>query len=207
MNFHIKAITEIAQPKIKAPAGMGRKGRPAKISRIPKRHTGPRFLHGYADPLLGPDYCAPWPGFVTATTSLSEQMLYAAFAIYFGNPIEYWKPPYDGGKEWRYQSNIAGGRLLKGGQVCDYEVDYGVETMCVRLQSERWHVMAEHAKQVDDMYNKTHTMQGMLIRDIYEQDFIADCTLRSAVAQVANVMSGREASNPILFGTARQVRR
>lgn len=205
-DYAIKAISEIKAPKIKAPAGMGSKGRPAKISKDPIRKYGPRFLHQYADPILGEDYCKPWPEFVTATTSLSEQMLYAAFAIFFKDPPQYWKPPYDGGVSWRYQSNLHGGRLFKGGQVCDFEVDYGIDTMCIRLQSERWHVMAEHAKQVADLYNKTNT-PGVITRDIYEQDFIADCTLRSAVAVVAKTLSTGENANPIMYGTARQVRR
>jgi hypothetical protein len=205
LKWQLTAIKEIKNPTIKVPKGMG-KGRPSSIRNHSIRKYGPKFLRRYADPILGVDYCQPWPEFVTATTSLSEQMLYAAFAIFFKDPVQYWKPPFVGGVNWKYQTNLHGGRLFKGGQVCDFQVTYGTGEMCIRLQSERWHVMAEHAKQVDDFYNKTHT-QGMIIRDIYEQDFIADCTLRAAVAVVAKTLTTGENASPIAYGTARQVRR
>jgi hypothetical protein len=205
-SYQIKAIAELRAPRIKAPAGMGTKGRPAKIAKDPIRRYGPRFLRQFADPDVVPNYCEPWPDFVTATTSLSEQMLYAALAIVHGDPAIYWKPPFVGGLRWRYQTNLNGGRLMKGGQVCDFEVDWGGETLCIRLQSERWHVMAEHAKQVADLFNKTNT-QGIITKDVYEQDFVGDCSLRAAVIVIKQILQGFESPNPIMFGTARQVRR
>lgn len=209
------AIAEIRKPTIVPPKGLGRRGSAigiGKVSRQPARRYGPKLLHRSADPTLSNDWCAPWPEFVAAdtgsaaTTSLSEQMLYAALALFFGDPPHFWEPPYVGGLNWSFQTPLQGGRLLRGGQVCDFLVQYGDRIVCLRLQSERYHVMAEHAKQVADLYNKVET-PGVEIRDIYEQDFVADCTLRAAVSVVAQTLSTGERPSPIMFGIARQVRR
>jgi hypothetical protein len=200
------AIKEIKKPTMPVPAGLGKRGRPKKVPHDPIRRYGPRFLHRYSNPQHVPDFCTPWPGFVTATTSLSEQMAYAAFAIFFGDPVEYWKPPYTGGVYWGYQTKIRGGRLLLGGQVPDYQVQYNNEAMIVRLQSMRWHVMAAHTKQVEDLMNKVET-PGVIIRDIYEEDFIGDCSGRAVCAIVSQTITTGETHDPIMFGTARQVRK
>jgi hypothetical protein len=199
----IKDIKPITMP---VPAGLGRKGRPGKVGKDPIRRYGPRALRRFADPKLTPDFCQPWPGFVTATTSLTEQMAYAAIAIFMDDPQEWWKPPYNGGIYWRYQQNIQGGRLMLGGQVIDYEVQYKGLIIGLRLQSSRWHVMAEHAKQVMDLFAKTNT-PGLVIRDIFEQDFVGDCTGRAAVAVISRTLTTAENASPLMFGTGRQVRR
>jgi hypothetical protein len=43
--------------------------------------------------------------------------------------------------------------------------------------------------------------------DIYEEDFVADCSLSAACAVVANALAGRDAPNPGYLGTAQQTRR
>lgn len=141
-----------------------------------------------------------------AHVSASEWMIYVALSFVTGDPPDPKRPPYIGGVTWAYQSPISGGRLERGGQVCDFMVHQpGSEEMCIRLQSERFHVQANHRKVQQDLYLKTHT-RGTKIVDLYEQDYIGDKSLRSACRVVANALAGREIYNPALFGTSRRVR-
>jgi hypothetical protein len=202
----IKAIKDIQQPKLHTPAGMGRRSRPKKLTRSPVRKLGPRIFRRGVKATLGNDWCTPWPGFIGATNSLSEQMIYAALAIFFHDRERFWLPPYDGGINWKYQTKIGGGRLFKGGQVCDFEVTYNNEQMCLRVQSLKWHIMVDAAKKMLDLFLKAGT-KDLIIRDIFEQDFVWDCTLKAAVRVVAATLAGKESANPGSLGTARQTRR
>lgn len=204
----IKGITPAAprppQPPA-APPGMGRRSRFSAIAKVPLRTFGPRFLKRYALPQEDPDWCVPPPDFVGAHTSGSEWMIYAALFMVLGEKSDPRKPPFTGGLHFVYQDPLLGGRQTRGGQVCDFSVTYGAEDMCIRLQSEHYHVQADNAKRVDEFYEKTHT--DMRIIDIYEESFVADCSLRAACAVIANALAGRDAPNPAFLGTSQQVRR
>jgi len=132
-------------------------------------------------------------------------MIYKAIARITGDPPRPEEPPYVGGVNWTYQDPLLGGRLSKGGVVCDFLVRWGTDEMCIRLQSERYHTTAEIAKQVDELYEKTHG--GTRTIDIYEQDFVGDCSGAAACRVVAEALSGRDAPDPVARGTVRQVRR
>lgn len=186
------------------PKGMGRRVAPGGLPRNPLRTFGPRWLKLYALPTNQPDWCVPWPDFVGAHTSLSEQMIYKAIARLTGDPPHPEKPPYTGGLHWTYQDPMQGGRMSKGGTVCDFAVQWGDEVVCIRLQSERYHVTAEMAKRVDELYEKSH---GDRTVDLYEQDFVGDCSGEAAVRVVADALAGRDAPNPGVLGTAERVRR
>lgn len=193
-----------AAPRV--PAGLGRKQRPPKVTRQATRQYGPKILKRGADVVVVNDWSIPPDGFVGAHTSKSEWMIYAAIAFVKKDPPQPRRPPFIGGATWQYQSPLGGGRLERGGQVCDFLVqsNAGVE-MCFRLQTEYWHVQAGHAKVQQDFYLKTHT-PGVDVVDIYEQEYIADKTLRSACRVVANALAGRETPNPSLMGTSKRVR-
>jgi hypothetical protein len=203
----LKGITPVAprppQPPPK-PAGLGRRKKFGSVIDVPLRPTGPRFLKLGRLPNTRPDWCTPPPEFVGAHTSLPEFMIYAAIFLIKGEKGNPRTPPFVGGVDWTYQDPLLGGRLTRGGQVCDFSVRWGSDEICIRLQSERYHVTAENAKRVDELYEKAHS--DMRIVDIYEQDFRADCSLRAACAVVANALAGRDAPNPAYLGTGRQVR-
>jgi hypothetical protein len=186
------------------PAGLGRRVKAGGLPRNPLRQFGPRWLKSFALPKANPDWCVPWPDFVGAHTSLSEQMIYRAIARKMGDPPHPEKPPYSGGVNWSYQDPLLGGRMTKGGSVCDFNIHWNTEDVCIRLQSERYHVTAEMAKRVDELYEKSH---GDRVIDIYEQDFVGDCSGEAACAVVADALAGRDAPNPAILGTARSVRR
>lgn len=183
---------------------MGRRTSPGGLPRNPLRQFGPRFLKLFALPGLGVDWCVPWPDFVGAHTSLSEQMIYKALGRVTGDPPHPEKPPYSGGVNWSYQDPLLGGRMTRGGSVCDFLVHWNAEDVCIRLQSERYHVTAEMAKRVDELFEKTH---GDRTIDIYEQDFVGDCSGEAACRVVSDALAGRDAPDPGYRGTARQVRR
>lgn len=187
-----------------APPGMGRRKRAGGLPRNPLRQFGPRFLGLFQLPRGVPDWCVPWPEFVGAHTSLTEQMIYRAIAKVTGDPPHPERPPYTGGVNWSYQDPLLGGRMSKGGQVCDFTIRWGTEEVCIRLQSEYWHVQAEMAKRIDELYEKSH---GDRIVDIFEQDFVGDCSGEAACRVVANALAGRETGDPGYRGTAQQTRR
>lgn len=193
-------------PKPKVPAGLGLQASPEKLRKGVIRQYGPRMLGRFAEVIVTQDWSIPPAGFLGAHVSASEWMIYAAISFVKGDPPNPRKPPYIGGVTWHYQSSLDGGRLERGGQVCDFLVDEpNQEEMCIRLQTERFHVQAEHRKIAQDFYLKTHTRGARLV-DIYEQDYIGDKTLKSACRVVANALAGREEYNPSLVGTTRRVR-
>lgn len=183
---------------------MGKRVKAGGLPRNPLRQFGARWLRLFSLPKETVDWCAPWPGFVGAHTSLSEQMIYRAMAEITGDPPHPERPPYVGGVNWTYQDPLLGGRMSKGGSVCDFNVHWNDEDVCVRLQSERYHITAEMAKRADELYEKSH---GDRTVDIYEPDFVGDCSGRAACAVVANALAGRDAPNPAVLGTAQQTRR
>ena len=188
------------------PPGLGRRARKAPaVEKQPIRRFGSKFLRLFADPIQGNDWCTPWPGFVGAHTSLSEQMIYQALARITGDPPNPKEPPYAGGVTWTFQDPLLGGRLSRGGQVCDFLVQWGTDEVCLRLQSERWHVYAENAKKADEAFEKAHSTA--IIRDIYEQSFVGDCSGEAACRVVANALAGREDLSPEVSRGAKRVRR
>lgn len=185
------------------PKGMGRRSRLGNTTRTPLRAFGPRFLQLGKLPGATTDWCVAPSGFVGAHTSLPEWMIYKAIARVTGDPPRPEEPPYAGGVNWTYQDPLLGGRLSKGGVVCDFLVRWGTDEVCIRLQSERYHTTAEIAKQQDELYEKTH---GTRTIDIYEQDFRGDCSGAAACRVVAEALAGRDAPDPVARGTVRQVR-
>jgi hypothetical protein len=189
------------------PKGMGkRRAHGGNITRKPIKSYGPKYLKKYALALMASDWCVPWPNFVGAHTSLSEQMIFRAIARVTGDPPNPEKPPYVGGVNWTYQDPLQGGRLTIGGQVCDFLVVLpNGDEVCIRLQSERYHVFAEIAKRMDELFEKAHPTAHVI--DIYEEDFVADCSGEAACRVVADALALREPGDPGYRGTTQPTRR
>lgn len=195
----------------RVPAGLGRRKTPAQVTREPVRMYGPRILKRFAEMLITPDWSVPPPGFLTSrngTVSSEEWMIYAAISLVKKDPPSPRQAPYNGGVTWQYQAPLGGGRLTRGGQVCDFLIsatNYS-SPICMRLQT-AWHdILASPQKIQQDLYLKTHS-QGIKVIDINSKDFVWDKTLRAACRIVANALSGRETYSPSLFGTSQRVKK
>ncbi len=202
--------TTTAAPLKKLPAlpKIAREPRPIKIPRMVVRPLGPRIYKLNADPRRltgGPG--EPPEGFVGAHTSAEEWIYYWAIAKVLGDPKNPRLPPYAGGRDWDYQSDdpLYGGRV-SGGQVMDYSVTVGTKVVGIRLQTERWHVMASSGQQAKDFYLKTHLTGVDSVMDVFTQYGIADTSGRTACEQIARALKGQQEPDPLRLGTAQRVR-
>lgn len=180
--------------------------RPPRLKRIPREIRGPSELKLWVEPErnVGPGE-AP-PGFVQATTSRSEWIAYWAMAKVMQSPADPRKPPYHGGAGWGYQVALDGGRSKKGGSVADFIVWLPSETIGIRLVTERFHVAAGPKKSALDRAQAMRLEKYISVRDLYEQDIIADRTGEAACRKIVELLGGRERLNPALAGTFRRVR-
>ena len=211
-RFKPKPIKPPKQPRPpRVPEGLGRRKTPAQVTRAPIRMYGPRILKRFAEMLIQPDWSVPPAGFLNShkgTISSEEWMVYAAISLVKRDPPNPRQPPFTGGVTWQYQAPLGGGRLTRGGQVCDFLISATSYSspICMRLQT-AWHdVLAGPQKIQQDLFLKTHS-QGIKVIDIYSKDFVYDKTLRAACRVVANALSGRESYSPALFGTSSRVRK
>ena len=174
--------------------------------RHPVRFTGPRTLHLQKAPgvIGGPG--EPPEGFVGAHNSKTEWLVYWGFAKVLKDPKDPRKPPWVGGADWSYQKSIDGGRIV-GGEVVDFVyISAHNKTIGVRVQTERFHVMTDAAKQMSDFFLKAETKGVDTVVDIFDQDFIDDPTGRAVCVVVANAIKGIQRYSPIIAGTAQRIR-
>ena len=185
------------------------KSRPPRMGTIPQSQQGPRALRLTVTPerlSIGPG--EPPPGFVTATTSASEWIAYWASSRVFHDPPDPRKPPYFGGLHWGYQKALDGGRREQGGAVIDYIYWLPGETIGVRLQTARFHDAAGPEKEALDRAQllSLSWIWGVTIKDLDEQEIIADRTGEAAIRRLVELLGGRERINPGVAGTYRAVR-
>lgn len=201
-----------SDPGKKRRAGLARlvKGkaiRPVRASVFPR---GPRkFAQLRNSPEMyrgGPG--TPPAGFMTATTSAEEWYVYWAISKVLNDPPDPRKPPYFGGRNWGYQLPYQGGRRRKGGSVADFAVYFGTYVLIIRLQTERYHVFADAAKQAYDVNQRVQLGKASFIRvvDIYSQQFIEDVTGGRAISVVRQAIATIDQPNPLVFGNARRAR-
>lgn len=182
------------------------RARPGQLRRVPVTGTGPRDLglQRKPDRQTGPG--EPPPGFVRATTSLSEWWVYWALAKFFDDPRDPRQPPFFGGRDWGYQIAAQGGRKEPGGAVVDFVVYLIGETVGIRLQTDRFHLAAGPEKQAYDEAQARNLSRQMTVKDLYEQDYIGDKSGESVVRIIADTIGGRGRVNPLRSGTYRSVR-
>lgn len=137
--------------------------------------------------------------------SSEEWPIYKALMLILDPGRDPRKPPYQGGNGWAYQKMIDGGRI-PGGQVVDFIVDQGNRTLGLRVQTERYHVMASPDKIAFDAYLKQHLSAIDLVIDIFSQYYIEDRSGKAAMYQVREALKGNQQPNPGAFGIARQAR-
>jgi hypothetical protein len=178
------------------------------VNRNTVRPLGPRLYKLAKNPdLVGGGPGEPPLGFVTGTTSRSEWRYYWALAKIFSDPLDPRRPPFTGGKEWQYQAAVDG-RFTRdvGSSVIDFLIYQGVRKLGIRLQTERWHVMAGPQKFWKDFFLKTHSNEVDLIIDVFDQYSLADRTGEATIKQLKNALKGNQEPDPVRLGTALQVR-
>lgn len=134
----------------------------------------------------------PPEGFVGGTTSRTEWYVWWALDKIL-------KPA---GIEFSYQSSFQGGRHVPGGSVVDFVIYMPLYEILLRVQTYRFHFALGSDKQSYDMEQKIELSdnEGVIVVDIYEQDFIDDET-GGKVLQVCNeAINGVERSNPLATG-------
>lgn len=173
--------------------------------RTPIYSRGPgNLLNKPKDLVIGPG--DPPPGFVTATTSLSEWVWYWASSKVYNDPKDPRQPPYWGGEKWGYQIAQAGGRSVLFGAVVDFVYYLPGRTVGLRVQTARFHEEAGPEKRLTDAVQRMNLSRWMTVLDVYEQDFLADRTGQAACALLVKTLGGRKNFRPSAIGTYRQVR-
>ena len=168
---------------------------------------GPRIYHVGQEPIIGFNrFTQPPEGFVTAHTSLTEWMCYLALSIILGG--DPYKRPYIGNPpRWQYQKMEEGGRV-PGGSVSDFVVmdNNGTGVIGIRVETERFHIWTDSAKQQQDIYINSHLKIVDRIVRVWDQHFIGDETGEQVCKVMALAVRGIELPSPILMGTAERVR-
>ncbi|HXG72829.1 MAG TPA: hypothetical protein VNJ04_19715 [Gemmatimonadaceae bacterium] len=177
---------------------------PPALPRGPKLYREPKN-RGYVG-----GSATPPPGFLGATVSAYEWMIYHAIAKVIGQPEDPRLPPFIGFPgSWVYQKAFDQGRREAGGAVIDFVVYAGNRTAvdtAFRIQTEYFHVFADAAKQAADTVQFARLAQFFRVVDIYDQDFAWDVTNAAACAIIRRALSGDIESDPISTGMAQRVR-
>lgn len=193
---------------IRRPQRPGRPPRPTtRPTALPQ---GPRWLAKLENRkgrvATGPGQ--PPRGFVTATTSAEEWIVYWALAKVFNDPPDPREPPYWGGYNWGYQIAEQGGRQSAGGAVVDYVVYTLTDVIGLRLQTDHFHLNASNAIQSYDARQKINLARsgGMIVVDLFSQDLIEDPTGSAAIQVVKDAIGLMGRIDPLLTGLARRTR-
>lgn len=156
-------------------------------------------------------FVSPPPGFVIATTSASEWIVYAAIAKVLHAPEDPTKPPYIGYPGiWSYQMPLMNGRHSAGGAVVDYVVYGGTrwadDATLIRLQTEQFHYFTDYAKQESDRQQMTRLMAIAHTIDIDEIEILGDPSGYKPCKVIAEALSGFNLPNPLGNNTERRAR-
>jgi hypothetical protein len=176
--------------------------RPTALPRGPRLYT--------FDPLdaVRSQFTTPPAGFLRATTSASEWMMYLALAKILGAPAEPTEPPFIGAPGvWIYQEPTMGGRNQAGGAVIDFIVLAGTRTSentLLRLQTERYHYFANAFKQYTDETQLMRLFAIARVLDISENDILGDPTGAKACRHLAESLAGYAMPNPLASSRQRR---
>lgn len=185
--------------------------RPAVLKTPPALPKGPSL---YREPKYG-GYKGPTdeppPGFVGATTSRTEWMVYHAMSRVLGVPEDPRQGPFIGAPGvWSYQKAWDDGRRSPGGSVIDFMVYGGAKSdtdVAFRVQTEFFHLYASADQQAHDLTQLGRLSEYMRVVDIYDQDFQWDPTNQACIILIKEALAGNTFPNPINNGTTQRVTR
>lgn len=181
-----------------------RRPRPLKADRHTIRPRGPMWAWrvtrvdsvGY-----GPG--DPPPGFVTAHTSASEWRYYWALMRVLDPTRDPRKGPFTGGEHWIYQAAVDGVFTRSvASQVIDFVVELNGTRIGLRIQTERWHVMASSMVQERDKFLKINTKGVDVMIDLFDQWSIGDPSGKAVIDQVVKALRLVPDPDPLMAGTA-----
>lgn len=179
---------------------------------ITKLPQGPRPLNTIRlHPQIAPGPGDPPPGFINGQNSAVEWVAYWALAKIFNNPKEPRRGPFQGGPgDWVYQSPEMGGYLRSlNSAVVDFVVNLDRQEVAIRIQTERFHVLAPAKNQQRDITQRMRLERTGDVVDVYDYDLLGineTETAEKAVVTMKRAIGLLEAPNPITTGTGRRVR-
>jgi hypothetical protein len=189
---------------------VGKRPRPMRPDKHTIKPQGPRWANVWRSPQrMGYGPGDPPEEFLSNVYhgSASEWRFYWALAKVLGSPKDPRQGPYVGGDNWGYQKAADGAHVRAiGSQVLDFVVDMNGTRIGLRIQTERWHVMASSTVQVKDKLLRTNTKGVDIIIDLFDQWSIADSSGKAVIDQIIRALKGIPDVDPITNGTARQVR-
>lgn len=185
--------------------------KPSKQGRaLPLRMRGDQSLNRQADPIIvkGPgEPPAGWSGAFPGGASRDEWLVYWALFKVLRLPGDPRRPPYAGGSKgnvtFNYQEPKGGGRLVRGGQVVDFEVTMPGRTIAIRLMTSRFHAEAKREQQVRDIRGKIELAKYQRVCDLWSQNFLDDPTGEAVCTNVADCIRGKENPDPFSYGSRR----
>lgn len=184
--------------------------RPPRARTFPVLPTGPELYYQKKGEGLFGGPGEPPAGFLTFTNSRSEWFVYWALAKITGYPKDPRKPPFMGYPGlWTYQRPFEEGRQALGGQVVDFVV-FGPATgrgdIALRIQTERYHIYTDAAKQASDRALAVRLGAGFEVVDLFEQDWISDPSGQAVVIATKRAIYGGGTAHPMRSGQVRRIR-
>lgn len=177
--------------------------KPAKLRAPATKPTGPRYLRITEQIIGGPG--DPPTDFIGGQNSVTEWYVYWALFKILGTSVDDpRKPPYFGlpGK-FVYQSSQMGGYVRAlGSAVVDFLVTYGATLVALRLQTERFHIFTDAAKQAYDTIQRANLSKTLTVIDIYDEDILGDPSGAKAIVTCKRALGLIEDLNPVTAGTA-----
>jgi hypothetical protein len=147
----------------------------------------------------------PPPGFIRASTSITEWYVWYALCKIFDPLVDPRTGPFEGRYPYfSYQTPFGGSG--PGGATIDFVV-YAIGTgrldTALRVVTEFWHIFTSNDKQASDAFQRdTIESSGMTVIDLYDQDILGDPSGAKCIVTVKNALGMIERPDPILTGTA-----
>lgn len=185
--------------------------RPAVDRPFSARPVGPREFADRVNPALADAPNSPPPGFVSASTSGSEWVVYWSLAKIFGDPKgeDVRRPPFYGARDssvWRYQYGYGGGGgPTLGKATVDFVVSPFNLPILIRLQTEHFHVFVDPKKHLYDKMQAANISKYGKVVDLYEQDFMYDPTGQQCIVQCQRIIKGQDTLDVLKAGTATRI--
>lgn len=189
---------------------MKRGTRPLRtLTKLPR---GPRALNLIrSSPQIAPGPGQPPPGFLNGQNSRVEWIAYWALARIFDNPKNPWQGPFIGGPgDWMYQVPEMGAYLRSlNSAVVDFVVTFGKQQIAIRIQTERFHTLADAKQQQRDIAQRLRLEREGDVIDVYDDELMGldeSETAQKAIVTMKRAIGMIERTNPITAGTARRTR-
>ncbi len=180
--------------------------RPPTLRVFTELGSGSRLYKYNKQPLVTGGFGDPPAGFILASTSISEWMVYWALAKIYGQPKDPRQGPFIGFPGvWGYQVPAMGGRAV-GGAVVDFivfDTASGIP-IGIRIQTELWHLFTANRKQATDLLQRQRLSENMTVIDVYDYQYTGDKTGQQVIQVMKTAIGAIEIPDPLRGATARR---